>query len=67
MSFSHMLKKLRKEALEKKYSGYKLADFDLFKGEILAESKRVNNKDIEDVVFRIELTYDKNLDILDVK
>ena len=39
--------------------GYKLAGFDLFKSEILAGLRRVKYKDLEDIVYRMELTYDE--------
>ena len=35
----------------KENSGYNLFGFDLFKSEILPELKRVNDKDLEDIVY----------------
>ena len=35
--------------------------------EILEEIKHVNFNDLEDLVYRIQLTYDENIDILDLK
>ena len=46
---------------------YHLAGFDLFKSEIFAELKRVKFKNLEDMVYRMELTYDEIVDVLDVK
>ena len=48
-------------------SGYNLAGFDHFKSEILSELKRVKQRDLEDTVYRLQLTYDENVDMLDVK
>ena len=53
--------------IEIENSRYNLAGFDQFKSEILAELKRVKYKDLRDLVFRIELTYDESVDILDIK
>ena len=36
------------------------------KSEILAELKRVKYKNLEDMVYRLELTYDEMVDIMDV-
>ena len=47
-------------------SGFNLAGFDHFKSEILSELKRVKYKDLEDKVYRLELTYDEIVDMLDV-
>ena len=48
-------------------SGYQLAGFDHFKSHILAEVRRVKYKHLQYIVYRIELTNDGLLDILDVK
>ena len=45
-------------------SGYKLAGFDHFKSEILEESKRIENKDLEDMVYRKEITLDEIVNFL---
>ena len=47
-------------------SGYNLAGFDQFKGEKFARLEKVNYKDLEDMVYRMELNYDEILDILNV-
>ena len=47
-------------------SGYNLAKFGHFKKENCAEFKRVKYRDLEYMVYRMELTYDENVDILDV-
>ena len=48
-------------------SGYSLAGFHNFKNEILVELERVKYKNLEDMVLRMEITYDENVDILDIK
>ena len=48
-------------------TGYNLAGFDQFKSEIFSELKRVKYRDLEDMVCRLQLTYDEIVDILDVK
>ena len=53
--------------IEIENSCYNLAGFDHFKTEILAEVRRVKYKDLVDMVYRLELTYDEVLDILDMK
>ena len=46
---------------------YKLSDFDTQKREILEELKIVKYNDLEDLVYRMQLTYDEIIDILDFK
>ena len=46
---------------------YKLSDFDTRKNEILEELKNVKYNDIEDLVYRMQLTYDEIIDVLDLK
>ena len=46
---------------------YKLSDFDTEKNEILEEFKNVKYNDLEDLVFRFQLTDDEIIDILDLK
>ena len=46
---------------------YKFSDFDTQKNEILEELKKARYNDIEDLVYRMQLTYDKIIDILDLK
>ena len=41
--------------------GYFLAGFEYFESEILAELRRVKFNDLEDMVYRMELTYDEAL------
>ena len=48
-------------------SSYNLAGFDHFKIEILVGLKRVIYKELEDMVYRMGITYDEIADILDVK
>ena len=46
---------------------YKLLDFDTQKNEILEELRNVKYNDLKDLVYRKQLTYDENIDILDLK
>ena len=46
---------------------YKLSDFDTQKNEIVEEIKNVKYDDLEDLVYRYQLTYDEVIDILDLK
>ena len=50
-----------------KNSGSNLDAFDHFKSQIHDGLKILKYKDLEDIVFKIELTYDKIVDILDIK
>ena len=43
---------------------YKLSDFDNQKHEILEELKNAKNNDLEDLVYRLRLSYDEIMDIL---
>ena len=46
---------------------YKLSDFDTQKNEIPEELRNVKYNDLEDLVYRMRLSYDKIIDILDLK
>ena len=46
---------------------YKLSDFDNQKHEILQELKNAKYNDLEDLVYRMRLSYDEVMDILDLK
>ena len=46
---------------------YKLSEFDNQKNEIIEELKNVKYTDIEDLVYRKQLTYDEIIDVLDLK
>ena len=46
---------------------YKLSDFDNQKNEILKELKNVKYNDLEDLVYRMQPTYDEIINILDLK
>ena len=46
---------------------YRLSDFDNQKYEIIEEIKNVKYTDIEDLVYRMQLTYDEIIDVLDLK
>ena len=45
----------------------KLSDFDTQKNEILEELKNVKYNDLKDLVYRMRLSYDEIIDILDLK
>ena len=53
--------------IEKGNSGYNSAGFDHFEGALLSELKRVKYRDVEDIVYGLQLTYDEIVDILVVK
>ena len=46
---------------------YKLSDFDTQKAEILEELRNVKYNDLKGLVYRMQLTYDEIMDILDLK
>ena len=46
---------------------YKLSDFDTQKNEIIEELKEAKYNDLEDLVYRMRLSYDEVMDILDMK
>ena len=46
---------------------YKLSDFDTQKNEILEELKSAKYNDLEDLVYRMRLSYDEIMNILDLK
>ena len=46
---------------------YKLSDFDTQRNEILEELKNAKYNDLEDLVYRMPLSYDEVMDILDLK
>ena len=46
---------------------YKLLDFDNQKYEILEELKKAKYNDLADLVYRMQLTYDEFMDVLDLK
>ena len=47
-------------------SEYKLSDFDTQKNQILEELKNVKYNDLKDLVYRMRLSYDEIMDILDL-
>ena len=53
--------------IEIENGGYNLASFDQYKSEILAELKKVIYRDLEDTVYRLQLTYNEIIGIMDVK
>ena len=46
---------------------YSLSSLGMFKDEILEDLKNAKFKDLEDMVYRFQLTYDEIMDILDLK
>ena len=46
---------------------YKLSDFDNQKYEILEELKKAKYNDLADLVYRMQLTYDEIIDVLELK
>ena len=48
-------------------NGYNLAGFDHFKSEKLAEKKRINYKNLECMIYRMELFFGEIEDTFDVK
>ena len=46
---------------------YKLSDFDTQENEIIEKLKKAKNNDLEDLVYRLRLSYDEVMDILDMK
>ena len=57
----------RRNLIKTGYNLYKLLDFDTHKNEKLDESKNVKCNDLEDLVYRMQLTYDEIIDLLDLK
>ena len=53
--------------MEMENNGYNIAGFDHFESETLVELKRVKYKGLEEMVYKMELTYDDIVGILDVK
>ena len=45
---------------------YKISDFDTQENELLGELKKVKYNDLEDLVYRFQITYDEIIDILDL-
>ena len=67
--FELHVKEVEKRATRTKVqnNGYNSTGFDHFKSEKLAELRRVKYKDLEDMVYRMELTSEEIVVILDVK
>ena len=63
-----MLTKSEREEIKKiKNKEYKLSDFDNQTYEIIEKLKKVKYIDFEDLVYRMQLTYDEIVDVLDLK
>ena len=63
------MREVRKRGIEIKIgdNDNKLSDFDTQKNEILEELKNINYNDLEDLVYRMQQTYDEIINILDLK
>ena len=59
--------KKRGNKIKKQKKEYKLSDSDNQKNEIIEELKNVEYKDLEDLVYRMRLSYDEIMYILDMK
>ena len=46
---------------------YKLSEFVTKKIEIIEELRNMKDNDLEDLVYRMQLTYDEIIDVLDLK
>ena len=60
------VQKVRKKGLIL-INDYSLASLGMFKDEILEDLKKAKFNDLEDMVYRFQLTYDEIIDILDLK
>ena len=62
------LQEVRKRGnqIKNKNREYKLSDFDTLKNEILEELRNVKYNDLEDMVCRMQLTYEEVVDVLDL-
>ena len=63
------VKKVKKQGNKTKIidNEYKLSDFHTHKNEILEELKNVEYNDLKDLVYRMQLTNDEIIDVLDLK
>ena len=57
----------RGNKIKKEDKEYKLSDFDSQKHEIIEELKNAKYNDLEDLVYRMRLSYDEIMDILNLK
>ena len=57
----------RGNKIKKGDNEYKLSEFDTQKNEILEGLRNVKYNDLEDLVYRMQLTYDEIIDVLDLK
>ena len=58
--------KKRGNKIKTEYKEYKISDFDDQKNEIIEELKNAKYNDLEDLVYRMRLSYDEIMDILDL-
>ena len=68
-SFELHVREVRKRGNKRKIGAneYKLSDFDSQKDEILEELKNAKYNDLEELVYRMQLTYNEIIDILDLE
>ena len=57
----------RENQIKKGENEYNLYDLDIHEKEISRKLKRIRYIDLEDMVFRMELTYDESIEIFDAK
>ena len=57
----------RRNKLKVEDKEFKVSDLDTRINEIIKDLKNIANNDLEDMVLRLKLTYDKILDIFDVE
>ena len=67
MILKYIYQKLEKEVKRTGHEEGKLSDFDSSKTEVLEELKNIIYHDLEDLLYRIQLTYDEIIDKLDIK
>ena len=58
--------KKRGNEIKTEDKGFKLSDFDDQKNELIEELKNAKNNDLKDLVYRMQLTYNEIMDILDL-
>ena len=57
----------RGDKIKKGDNEYELSDFDTHKNEILEELRKVKDNDLKDLVYRMQLTYNEIIDIIDLE
>ena len=57
----------RVNQIKNEYKKYKLSDFDTFKNKVLEKLRNVKYNDLENIVYRMQLTYVEIVGVLDLK